>query len=153
MSEENWFDAIEVGDCFHSEVEIEVTAEAIIAFAETYDPQPGHLSEELAKATPFKGLAASGWHTAAITMRLLAETGWTDTIGLGVSLKWPTATRPGDHLRLEGRITSKRLSESRPDTAILGIEYTTLNHDGEVRQITEATVMATSTFHVPLHRD
>ena len=153
MSEVPWLDAINIGDTFFSEEEIEVTEEEIMAFAELYDPQPGHLSQETALSTGFAGLAASGWHTAAMTMQLLCQIGFVDTIGLDVCLAWPTPTRPGDRLRLQGRITSKRESASRPGTGILGIQYETLNQDGEIRQSTKATLMAQSSFSVSLQRE
>ncbi|MCL1922944.1 MAG: MaoC family dehydratase N-terminal domain-containing protein [Propionibacteriaceae bacterium] len=150
MTEFDWLDAITAGDTFGSETPIEVTSEEIIEFARTYDPQPGHLDEATARETAFEGLSASGWLTAALTMKLLCDAGFTDTIGLGVTLEWPTATRPGDILHLQGRITSKRRSQSRPGVGILGIEYETLNQLGEVRQRTQATLRATESFHARL---
>ncbi|MCL1906567.1 MAG: hypothetical protein FWG08_01405 [Propionibacteriaceae bacterium] len=152
MYESDWLDAINGGDTFRSTIEIEVTAEEIIDFARTYDPQPGHLGDDTAQETAFHGLSASGWHTAAMTMRLLCDAGFTDTIGLGVALAWPSATRPGDRLSLVGRITSKRRSQTKPEVGILGIEYETINHRGEVRQRAQATVRATESFHVPLNQ-
>lgn len=91
-----WLDDVHVGDEFITEV-YSLTAEAIIDFATEWAPQPFHLGADTAKDTFFKGLAASGWQTAAITMRLLVTTGLplaTGIIGAAVDLAWPTATRP-----------------------------------------------------------
>ena len=137
-----WMDDFVVGDRFYSGEEIEITEEAIVAFAEEYDPQPGHLSEEAALATPFGGLAASGWHTAAVTMRLLFNLGFTGIIGAQVTLAWPTPTRPGDRLHVDVRVTSKRDSASKPDRGVVTLEYDTLNHEGEVRQKAQTVIIA-----------
>ncbi|MCL2784467.1 MAG: MaoC family dehydratase N-terminal domain-containing protein [Propionibacteriaceae bacterium] len=141
MNDEVRLGELRVGDRLYSGEEVEVTAEEIMAFARDYDPQPGHLSEETAQGTPFMSLAASGWHTAALTMRLLVGLGIAGSIGISVSLTWPTPTRPGDRLHIDGHVTSKRLSESRPDREILILEYETINQSGEIRQRTQAVVM------------
>jgi len=131
-----------VSDRFYSGEEIEVTAQEIMSFAKAYDPQPGHLSEESALHTPFGGLAASGWHTAAITMRLLTDVGFAGMVGATITLTWPTPTRPGDRLHVDGRIISKRESRTKPDRGVVEIEYDTVNQSGEVRQHTQAVVIA-----------
>jgi acyl dehydratase len=126
-----------VGTQYVSE-EVTITAEEIIAFATQFDPQPFHLDAEAAKDSFFGGLAASGWHTAAITMRLLVTGGPEiagGTIGAGGELAWPSPTRPGD--RLHVRVTVESVSESRsnPDrgSAILRVE--TLTSVDELRQL------------------
>ena len=100
----------------------------IKAFAAQFDPQPFHLDAEAAKATPFKGLVASGWHTAAITMRLLVDSSVSlagGLIGLGGSLKWPRPARPGDILTVHGEITE--VAPSKPDRGTIDIKAETRN--------------------------
>ena len=140
-----WLEDFHVGDHLRSP-EILVTAEDIVTFARAYDPQPGHLSQELALATPFKGLAASGWHTAAISMRLFVDMGFSEMVGAGVTLDWPTPTRPGDRLHLEIRVTEVRESRTKPDRGIVVVEYDTQNQDGECRQRTSTRIMV---WHKP----
>ena len=109
----------------------------IFAFAREYDPQPYHLDEEAAKKSPFAGLAASGWHTAAMTMRLFVQTlnFAKGAIGLGVDkLRWPNAVRPGDVLTVETKILDMRLSRSRPRYGIIRLRNVTTNQRGEVVQ-------------------
>jgi acyl dehydratase len=118
--------------------EVTVTEAEIIAFATQFDPQPFHTDPEAAKSTFFGGLAASGWHTAALTMRLLVTSGPEITggaIGAGVDLKWPTATRPGDRLHLRITCESVTPSRSRDDRGIVVLRIETLNQDGELRQL------------------
>jgi acyl dehydratase len=136
-----WFEDFHVGDHLESGDEIEITAEGIIAFARAYDPQPAHLGEPGA-AVHLSALAASGWHTAAITMRLLTQLGVVGPVGLEVNLTWPTPARPGDRLRVEVVVTSKRESNSKPDRGIVELRYDTVNQFGEVRQRTRAMIMA-----------
>lgn len=119
--------------------EVTVTAEDVVAYARQFDPQPFHLDHEAAQKTLFGGLAASGWHTAGLTMRLLTsmpERPANGFIGLGVEdLRWPTPTRPGDCLRIENEILEVRISQSKPETGILSVRTTTLNQDGKPVQI------------------
>ena len=107
----------------------------IVAFAQEFDPQFYHLDEEAAKNSPFKGLAASGWHTAAITMRLLVDGEFKPAGGiLGVGfdqLSWPRPVRPGDELRVTSEILEVRPSKSRPDRGMIRVQNTTLNQNGE----------------------
>jgi acyl dehydratase len=114
----------------------------IKTFAAQFDPQPFHLDAEAAKATLFKGLVASGWHTAAITMRLLVDSGVPlagGLIGLGGSLKWPRPARPGDVLAVYGEITE--VTPSKPDRGTIGIKAETRNQRGDVVQSFTATLL------------
>jgi acyl dehydratase len=118
----------------------------IKTFAAQFDPQPFHLDPEAAKATFFKGLVASGWHTAAITMRLLVESGAPlagGIIGLGGSLKWPRPTRPGDVLTVHGEITEVTPSRARPDRGTVGISAETRNQHGDLLQSLTSTLLVT----------
>lgn len=114
-------------------------AESIKAFARQFDPQPFHLDEGTAAKTLFKGLAASGWHTAAVTMKLLVEGGLPlagGIIGAGVEeVRWPRPVRPGDRLRVESEVLEVRPSRSRPEQGIAKVRTTTLNQNSEPVQI------------------
>ena len=107
------------------------------AFAATYDPQPFHLDHEAAKSTMFGGLAASGWHTAAMTMRLIVDGGppfaW-GIIGGGGELSWPKPTRAGDVLQVETEILEITPSRSRPERGMVTVRNDTRNQDGDVVQ-------------------
>jgi acyl dehydratase len=115
----------------------DMTAEAIKAFARQFDPQPFHLDETAAQGTFFHGLAASGWHTAAVTMRLLVESPMTlagGVIGAGGELTWPRPTRPGDVLMVESEVLAVTASKSRPERGFVTIRSRTLNQKGEAVQ-------------------
>lgn len=116
--------------------EHELDAEQITGFARDFDPQPFHLSDDEARDTFFGGLAASGWHTAAITMRLLVESlplaG--GVIGAGGEISWPRPTRPGDALHVVSTIVEVSPSTSRPDRGIVTVQSDTLNQRGELCQ-------------------
>lgn len=142
MGDELFLEDFHVGDRFYSGEEILITAEEIIGFAEQYDPQPGHLSEELAQSTPFAGLSASGWQTACITMKLMADLGFIGAIGAEVTITWPTPTRPGDRLHVDAHVASVRDSRTKPDRGVVVLEYDTVNQDAEIRQHTKTTVIA-----------
>jgi acyl dehydratase len=149
MATSLWLDDIEVGNTYRSDSYM-VSAEEIADFARSYDPQPFHLSAAGAAGTFFDGLAASGWHTAAITMRLLVTGGLPiahGIIGLGIDLAWPTPTRPGDTLHVELVITDIRISRSNPDRGIVTTEYDTRNEHGAVRQHTTAKIMVFRRSH------
>src|SRR5438874_11391275 len=112
---EHYFDDLKVGDRFKSETQ-KVTEKQLIEFAHKFDPQMFHLSRKAAERTIFKGLIASGWHTAAMSMRLLVQTlNFAEgAIGLGVDeLRWPNVVRPGDVLTLETAIVDRRPSRSQ----------------------------------------
>src|SRR6185312_16451772 len=116
---ERYFEDFAVGQTFLAGPTAPLTAEQIKAFAGQFDPQPFHLDEEAAKRSIFKGLAASGWHTASLTMRLFVESDVQPVGGYvgmgGEQLRWPRPTRPGDTLRVEIQVTETRPSKSRPD--------------------------------------
>lgn len=120
-----------------------VDADQIKAFAGEFDPQPFHLDELTAQATFFRGLAASGWHTAAITMRLLVESVPFDCglIGLGSELSWPAPTRPGDQLHVRSVIVSIAPSASKRDRGVVTVQSETLNQDGHAVQRMEAKLL------------
>lgn len=122
----------------------ELDEQQIKAFASAFDPQPFHLDHEAAKDTLFGGLAASGWHTAAITMRLNVESGLPlahGIIGAGGEIQWPAPTRPGDILHVESEVKEIVPSRSRPDRGIATIVSRTLNQRGEVLQILTAKLV------------
>jgi acyl dehydratase len=116
-----------------------VEAEAIKAFAAQLDPQPFHLDDAAAQKSIFGGLAASGWHTAAMTMRLLVASGLKPAggiVGAGFDeFRWPLPVRPGDELRVEVEVLEVRPSKSRPEIGIIKIRTTTLNQDGAAVQV------------------
>jgi len=127
-----------VGQVYRSN-RLQVDKEQILAFASQFDPQPYHLDEEAARKSVFKGLAASGWHTAAMTMRLLVESEFRPADGiLGVGfeeLSWPRPVRPGDELRLESEVLEVRLSKLRSNRGLIRLRTTTFNQDDEPVQI------------------
>ena len=133
---ERYYDDLKAGDRFHSET-LEVNETELIEFAHKFDPQMFHLNRKSAERTIFKGLIASGWHTAAITMRLFVQTlNFAEgAIGLGVDeLRWPNAVRPGDVLRVETKIVDLRASKSKPSHGVVRLRNTTTNQRGEVVQ-------------------
>jgi acyl dehydratase len=116
----------------------------IEAFAREFDPQPFHLDTAAAQASIFRGLAASGWHTAAVAMRLLVTGGLplaNGIIGLGGELAWPKPTRPGDTLRVESEVLEVLPSRSKPNQGIVKVRSTTLNQDGEPVHVFTAKVL------------
>jgi len=122
----------------------EVTEAEIKSFAARYDPQPFHLDDEAARGTLFGGLAASGWHTAAITMRLLVEGGLplaAGVIGAGGEITWPRPTRPGDRLHVESEVVEIAPSRSRPDRGMVTVRSETLNQRAEVVQVLTAKLV------------
>ena len=111
------------------------TADQIKAFAARFDPQPFHLDEEAAEGSFFQGLAASGWHTAAITMSLLVKSGMPiagGLIGAGGEIAWPRPTRPGDVLQVESEVLAVTPSRSRPERGMITVSSETKNQNGEV---------------------
>ncbi len=116
-----------------------VTAKEVVAFAAQYDPQPFHLSDAGAEGTMFGKLAASGWHTAAMTMRLQVDGGLPiagGIIGGRVDeLRWTRPVRPGDTLHVESEVLEARASDSRPDQGWVKIRSSTVNQNGEPVQV------------------
>jgi acyl dehydratase len=118
---------------------IRIDADRIKSFAAEFDPQPFHVDETAATNSIFRGLAASGWHTAAITMRLLVESDLKvagGIVGAGFDeLRWPRPVRPGDELRVESEVLEVRVSKSRPDQGVIKVRTTTLNGNNEPVQV------------------
>jgi len=140
---ERYFDDLRPGERLQSGHYI-VTEEEIINFAREFDPQPFHLDATVARETMFKGLIASGWHTAAITMRLFVQTlNFAEgAIGLGVDeLRWPNAVRPGDRLQVETEIIDLRVSRSKPSHGVVRLRNVTVNQRGEVVQTMSASAL------------
>ncbi len=126
-----------VGQRFVSDTRA-ITASEIKAFAADFDPQPFHLDAAAADASFFKGLAASGWHTAAITMSLLVKSGMPiagGLIGAGGEIEWPRPVRPGDVLQVESEVLAVTPSRSRPERGMITVKSTTTNQNGEAVQI------------------
>ena len=133
-----YLEDFEAGQTFGSG-RLRVEAERIRSFAAEFDPQPFHLDEEAARGSIFRGLAASGWHTAAMTMRLLVEGELKPAggiIGAGFdSFQWPKPVRPGDELCVDTEILEVRVSKSRPTQGMIKVRTTTRKQDGEAVQI------------------
>jgi acyl dehydratase len=137
------FEDLNQGDRFVSD-QFVVTEKQLIEFAHKFDPQMFHLDTKSAERSIFKGLVASGWHTAAITMRLFVRTlNFAEgAIGLGVDeLRWPNAVRPGDTVHVETEILETRLSRSRPGVGVIRLRNVTLNQRNEVVQTMTASAL------------
>ncbi len=137
MANPVYLDDLAVGQTFVTAT-FEITAADIKTFAQQYDPQPFHLDDAAADASPvFRGLAASGWHTAAVSMRLIVTGGpalaW-GVVGAGGEVTWPRPTRPGDQLTVYGEIASVNASRSKPDRGIVEVRCETRNQRGEIVQ-------------------
>lgn len=139
-----YLDDIQIGLQFISDSH-SFDAEQIKAFARQFDPQPFHLDEEAARKSLFGGLIASGWHTAAITMRLLVESVGCrfagGLIGRGGEISWPNPTYPGDTIHVECEVLDVKASRSRPDWGTVKIQNHTLNHQQQIVQLFIADVM------------
>ena len=127
---------------------LHVEGERIKSFAGEFDPQPFHLDEEAARTTFFRGLAASGWYTAAATMRLMVEGELKPAggiIGLGFDeFRWPKPVRAGDELHVECEVLEVRPSKSRPEQGLIKVRTTTLNQKEEPVQITVVNLLVQS---------
>jgi len=138
QSVERYLEDFEVGQKFNSH-RLRVEKGRIKAFAAEFDPQPFHLDDDAARNTMFGGLAASGWHTAAITMKLLVESDLKPAggiVGAGFDeLRWPLPVRPGDELRVESEILHVRTSKSHPQQGLIKVRTTTLNQNDEPVQV------------------
>lgn len=139
-----YFEDFVVGQTFESG-HLTIDSGQIKRFAAEYDPQPFHLDEETARDTMFEGLAASGWHTAALTMRLLVNSKVKPAgglIGAGCDeLRWPRPVRPGDELHLKSEVLEVRPSKSRPHQGFVKMRTTTFNQKGEEVQIMTANLV------------
>jgi acyl dehydratase len=132
-----YLDDLQVGQRFGSGT-FTLDAEQMVAFARQFDPQPFHLDAEAAKGTFFGELVASGWHTAAITMRLLVESGLPiagGIVGAGGEISWPRPTRPDSTLHLAIEVLEIKPSRSRPDRGMVTVRCETRNQDEEVVQL------------------
>src|SRR3954471_20195862 len=139
-----YFEDFAVGQTFGSG-RLVVDREHIKEFAAAFDPQPFHLDDMAAQDTIFRGLAASGWHTAAMTMRLLVESELKPAggiVGAGFDeFRWPRPVRPGDELHLESEVLEVRPSKSRPDQGMIKVRTTTMNQNDEVVQVSVGNLM------------
>jgi acyl dehydratase len=135
---ERFLEDFEAGQTFRSG-RLRIDAERIKSFAAEFDPQPFHLDERAASDSIFAGLAASGWHTAAMTMKLLVDSDLAPAgglVGAGFDeLRWPRPVRPGDELRVESEVLDVRPSKSRPDQGVIKVKTTTLNQNDAAVQI------------------
>ena len=140
--ERRYLDDFQVGQRFTTGTHTMSEAE-IIAFAREFDPQPFHLDHEAARDSPLDGLAASGWHTAAITMRLQVDGEMLagGIVGAGGEINWPAPTRPGDVLHVETEVLEVRVSRSRPDRGIVTTLSETKTQHGTVVQTLRANLI------------
>jgi len=138
-----YFEDLKIGDRFQSDTYL-VTQDGIVAFAREFDPQVFHLDPASAKKTIFEGLIASGWHTAAVSMRLFVKTMNVPggIIGLGVEeLRWPNPVRPGDVLTVETEIVDLRVSRSKPSYGIVRLRNVTKSQRDEIVQTMLASAL------------
>jgi acyl dehydratase len=138
-----YFDDLHVGQRFVSGAQ-QLDEAQIQAFAQEFDPQPFHLDDAAARGTLFQGLAASGWHTAAITMRLMVSGGVPiagGLVGAGAEITWPKPTRPGAVLHVVSEVVELRPSRSRPDRGIAKVRSETRDQLGEIAQVLVATLI------------
>lgn len=134
---ELYLDDLQVGQRFVTGT-YRMEKERMKSFAAEFDPQPFHLDEAAAEKSAFRGLAASGWHTAAVTMRLSVTDGLRlggGTVGLGGELSWPKPTRAGDTLHVESEIVEIVPSRSKPNQGVVKIRSVTINQNGEEVQV------------------
>jgi acyl dehydratase len=140
-----YFEDFAVGQVFKPTGRVSASKEDIIAFAQKFDPQPFHIDEEAGRNSIFGRLVGSGWHTAALTMSLIARSEYrpvSGTIGLGFEdLRWPLPLVPGDELRIESEVLEVRPSRSRPDWGLLKMRTLTFNQNGDIVQEIVANVM------------
>jgi acyl dehydratase len=137
---ERYLEDFAAGQRFGGAGRVRIEKARITDFASEFDPQPFHLDEQAARDSIFGGLAASGWHTAAVTMRLLVESDLRPAggiVGAGFDeFRWPRPVRPGDELRVESEVLEARPSKSRPEQGVIKVRTTTLNQRDEAVQIT-----------------
>jgi acyl dehydratase len=137
-----YLEDLHVGQRFTSGLYVMVE-DRMKAFAAEFDPQPFHLDEAAAQRSVFRGIAASGWHTAAATMRLMVGSlpFASGMIGLGGEIAWPKPTRPGDTLRVESEIIEIVRSRSKPNQGVVIVRSTTLNQKGDHVQAFTAKIL------------
>ena len=140
-----YYEDFHVGQRFASRSQV-MTRERILAFGEEFDPQPQHTSEAAAAASNFGELIASGWHTAAVTMRLQYEAAFCRIVngGMGAQidkLTWVRPVRPGDAVQAVVEVAQMRLSKSRPDYGVMSMLTTTVNQDGQTVQTMTGTLL------------
>lgn len=138
-----YFDDLTVGQTFTTGT-ITLDEAALKAFAAQYDPQPFHLDDAAAKGTIFGGLAASGWHTAALTMRMMVDSSLKiagGLVGMGGDISWPRPTRAGDVLQLTIEVLEMKASRTKPDRGTVKVRMTTKNQKGEPVQVATITMM------------
>jgi acyl dehydratase len=142
---EQYLEDFERGQVIVGPTRIRVGVDEMKRFAAAYDPQPFHLDEKAAESSIFAGLAASGWHTAAMSMRLIVDSGIDipgGLIGLGLEeLRWPRPVRAGDELRVEMEVLNVRESKSRANQGLVTVKNTTLNQRDEVVQVSVSTLL------------
>lgn len=130
-----YLEDVQPGQIFEGSTRIRIDRDRIKSFAAEFDPQPFHLDEQAASNSIFGGLAASGWHTAAATMRLLVDSEFKPAggiIGAGFDeFRWPRPVRPGDELHVRSEVLEVRPSKSRPDQGVVKVKTTTLNQNEE----------------------
>lgn len=141
------------GQRFTGHTRICITEDRLKAFAAEFDPQAFHLDDGAAKGTIFRGLAASGWHTAAVTMRLLVDSEFQPAggiVGAGFDeLRWPQPLRVGDELRVESEVLEVRRSKSRPEQGLIKVRTNTLNQHGQVVQTSVGNLVIQCRTFVP----
>jgi acyl dehydratase len=141
----NYLEDYVPGQRFSGATRVRMETERMKSFAAEFDPQPFHLDEQAARSSLFGGLAASGWHTAAVTMRLLVDSELKPAggvVGAGFDeFRWPQPARPGDELRVESEIIEVRGSKSHPERGLVKFRTTTLNQRDEVVQLTVGTLV------------
>lgn len=132
---ERYFEDYRAGETFEFGDRL-ITEEEIIAFARQYDPQPFHIDPRAALDSPFGGLIASGWLTAAVAMRMIVDNLISPVSGMGSpgvdEVRWPRTVRPGDRLRMRAIVLETRRSTSKPDRGVLKIRHEVLNQDGAI---------------------
>lgn len=138
-----YFDDLQPGQQFVTRTQT-VTEDDILRFAREFDPQPFHLDHDAAAQSPFRGLSGSGWHTAAVTMRLLVESGPPlagGILGVGGEITWSLPMRPGDTLQVHSEVLELTPSRSKPDRGIATLRNDTRNQHGQVVQTFVARVV------------
>ncbi|MBV8680499.1 MAG: MaoC family dehydratase [Aquitalea sp.] len=139
-----YFEDLTPGRVFHTASHT-ISQQEIIDFARQFDPQPFHTDTEAAKTSVFDGLAASGWHTSSLTMRLIVASELKNVanglIGMGIKdMRWPQPTRPGDTLRAEIEVLGQKASSSKPDFGVVQLRWTTLNQRDEIAMQLETSI-------------